>query len=89
MPLSCAITSPYLSLFPNFPGGRSHFSLLSGPSLNPAIDTFNSFFASGNFLLSVYKKENSLDPDQDRHSVGPDLNPNRLTLIVILSERIF
>ena len=23
---------------------------------------------------------NSLDPDQDRRNVGPDLNPNRLTL---------
>ena len=23
---------------------------------------------------------NSLDPDQDRHSVGPDLDPNRLTI---------
>ena len=23
---------------------------------------------------------NSLDPDQDRRSVGPDLDPNRLTL---------
>ena len=34
----CAITSLYLSwvsLLPNFHGGRSDFSLLSGPSLNP------------------------------------------------------
>ena len=23
---------------------------------------------------------NSLDPDQERHNVGPDLDPNRLTL---------
>ena len=23
---------------------------------------------------------NSLDPDQDRHNVGPDLDPNRLAL---------
>ena len=27
----------WLSLLPNFPGGRSHFFLLSGPSLNPGI----------------------------------------------------
>ena len=29
---------------------------------------------------------NSLDPDQDRHSVGPDLDPDHLTLIVFLRE---
>ena len=29
---------------------------------------------------------NSLDPDQDRQNVGPDLDPNGLTLIVFLKE---
>ena len=29
---------------------------------------------------------NSLDPDQDRHSLGTDLNQNCLTLIVTLKE---
>ena len=29
---------------------------------------------------------NSLDPDQARHHVEPDLDPNCLTLIVILKE---
>ena len=29
---------------------------------------------------------NSLDPDQDRKNVSPDLDPNRLTLIVFLKE---
>ena len=29
---------------------------------------------------------NSLDPDQARHSVGPDLSPNCLTLMVFLKE---
>ena len=29
---------------------------------------------------------NDLDPDQARHSVGPDLDPNHLTLIVFLIE---
>ena len=29
---------------------------------------------------------NSLDPDQARRDVGPDLNPNCLTLMVFLKE---
>ena len=29
---------------------------------------------------------NSLDPDQAKHCVGPDLDPNHLTLIVFLKE---
>ena len=29
---------------------------------------------------------NSLDPDQARHNVGHDLNPNFLTLMVLLKE---
>ena len=28
----------------------------------------------------------SLDPDQDRQNVGPDLDPNHLTLIVFLKD---
>ena len=29
---------------------------------------------------------NSLEPDQDRYNVGPDLDPNCLTLIVFMKE---
>ena len=32
------------------------------------------------FVVFWYFFANSLDPDQDQHSVGPDLDPNRLTL---------
>ena len=32
-------------------------------------------------LTSTYNFANSLDPDQDRQNVGPDLAPNRLTLL--------
>ena len=46
----------------------------------------NSFLASGNFCHLLITFANSLDPDQDGSSVGPDLGPNRLTLIVILKE---
>ena len=38
---------------------------------------FNSFLASGDFLLLTFA--NILDQDQDRQNVGPDLDPNRLT----------
>ena len=40
----------------------------------------NSFHASGDFCLLLITFANSLDPDQDRQNVGPDLDPNCLTL---------
>ena len=42
--------------------------------------TFNSFFASNNFCRLLITFANSLDPDQDQHLIGPDLDPNSLTL---------
>ena len=39
-----------------------------------------SFFACRDFCHLLITFANSLDPDQDRHNVGPDLNPNGLTL---------
>ena len=45
-----------------------------------SVGSFNSFLASGNFCHLLITFENSLDPDQDRQSVGPDLDPNYLTL---------
>ena len=33
----------------------------------------------GNFCRLLIAFANSLDPDQDRHLVGPDLDPNYLT----------
>ena len=35
---------------------------------------------SSDFCRLLLTFANSLDPDQDRQNVGPDLNPNRLTL---------
>ena len=48
---------------------------------------FNSFLTCGNFCRLLKTCANSLDPDQDGHSVSPDLEPNCLTLCV--PERIF
>ena len=39
------------------------------------INTSNSLLARGNFCCMLITFANSLDPDQDRHNVGPDLNP--------------
>ena len=45
----------------------------------------NSFLASRHFCPLLITFARSLDPDQDRHSVGPDLVPNPLTLLVFPS----
>ena len=41
---------------------------------------FNSFPTSGNICRLLITFANSLDPDQARRNVGPDLDPNCLTL---------
>ena len=41
---------------------------------------FNSFPASGNFCPLLITFANSLDPDQAWQNVGPDMDPNCLTL---------
>ena len=43
-------------------------------------NSLNSFPASGNFCRLLITFANSLDPDQALHLVGPDLDPNCLTL---------
>ena len=41
---------------------------------------FNSFLTRDVTCLLMITYVNSLDPDQDRQNVGPDLDPNHLTL---------
>ena len=41
---------------------------------------FHSFLASDDFCHLLITFANSLDPDQNQQSVGPDLDPNPLTL---------
>ena len=50
---------------------------------------FNSFLASGDFFHMLITFANSLDSDQDRQNVGPDLDLNRLTLCDSVPERFF
>ena len=47
---------------------------------------FNCFHVRGNFCHQLITFANCFDPDQDRQNVGPDLDPNSLTLIVVLKE---
>ena len=39
-----------------------------------------TFLGGGDFCHLLITFANSLDPDQDRQNVGPDLDPNCLTL---------
>ena len=41
---------------------------------------FLTFLISTNFCRPLIIFAKSLDPDQDRQNVGPELDPNRLTL---------
>ena len=43
------------------------------------LETFNSFLASCDFYSLLITFAISLEPDQDRQNVGPDLDPNSLT----------
>ena len=40
----------------------------------------NSFLAGGDFFRLLITFANTLDPDQDQHSIGPDLGKKNLTL---------
>ena len=44
------------------------------------IFTIKYFLASSDFCRLLLTFAKCLDPDQDRHDVGPDLDPNCLTL---------
>ena len=48
-----------------------------------------SFLASGDFLRLLINFANSLDQDQDRQNVCPDLDPNFLTRLIMLLKEFF
>ena len=49
---------------------------------------FSSFLARGDFCRLLMTIANSLNPDQDQQNVGPDLGPNRLTLLRKKMEKV-
>ena len=59
---------------------RVFIGLLSRMMGNSQTFFKNFFHAIGDFWCLLITFANSLDPDQDRQNVGPDLDPNRLTL---------
>ena len=60
--------------------GKWTFASYSAFSWFQIIKPVNSFPASGDFCYLLITFANSLDPDQARQNVGPDLDPNCLTL---------
>ena len=52
---------------------------LSQKVVSTSCFVFNSLPAKGDFCCLLITFENSLDPDQARQNVGPDLDPNCLT----------
>ena len=58
-------------------GIQFHFVIMSAFQLN-------SLPASDIFCRLLITFANSLDPDQARQNVGPDLDPNFLTLMIFL-----
>ena len=47
---------------------------------SPSMQRDDAFLASDDFGHLLINFADSLDPDQDQHSVGPDLDSNPLTL---------
>ena len=60
--------------------GKWTFASYSAFSWFQIIKPVNSFPASGDFCYLLITFANGLDPDQARQNVGPDLDPNCLTL---------
>ena len=54
----------------------SQMKLTLAKVLSRSRSVFNSLSASGNFRHLLIQFANSLDPDQARQNVGPDLDPN-------------
>ena len=49
----------------------------------------DSFLASGDFCRLLITFANSLDPDQDRQNVGPDLNKKTFDTLMLLPKEYF
>ena len=57
---------------------------ISNPTISLLGFDNNSFLAAGAICRVLTNFANSLDPEQDRQNVGPDLDPNPFdTLIVV------
>ena len=50
--------------------------------------TFSKLSFSNNFFRNTIRASNDLDPDQDRHLVGPDLGPNCLQKVISRQQKL-
>ena len=64
----------------NFQAGSFKCQIEQNRKQAQVIVVINFLLASGDFCHLLINFANSLDPDQDRHHVGPDLDPIDLTL---------
>ena len=53
------------------------------------LSVLQTFVVCGDFCCLLKTFENSLDPDQDRQNVGPDLDPNCLALLRVFLKEFF
>ena len=58
-------------------------------ALKRAQDALNYYLSSSYFCRLLITFANSLNPDQDRQEVGPDLDPNWLTLLIVFCNLFF
>ena len=49
----------------------------------------NSFLACSDFCCLLITFANSLDTDQDRQNVGPDLDPNYFYILIVFLKEFF
>ena len=61
-------------------GKSIHILIRKSTACNSLKMSLNSFPASGNFCRLLITFANSLNPDQAQQNIGPDLDPNCLTL---------
>ena len=75
--IRCGENRKYLSVYPTYT--ELSLSVLQIQKGVPKY-VINSFPSSGDFSHLLITNENTLDPDQAQQNVGPDLDPNCLTL---------
>ena len=79
--------SDSLSLLPNFPQGRSHFSLLSGPSLNPVYHILS--YRSVKSVLLLQGAQWLSGRVRDSRPKGRGFEPHRRHCVVVLEQDTF
>ena len=72
------------TLFNPIQTGKFYMLLLSSADF-----FFFKYLFSENYFRNTIRLSNGLDPDQDGHSVGPDLGPNCLKKVISRRQKFF